>query len=61
MKSVVVAGGDLFHLALTYLGDATQWNRIAQANSLRDPVITGVATLKIPDKNAKDTGGILQI
>jgi len=28
---ITVAGGNLYQLALQYLGDATQWNRIAQA------------------------------
>ena len=41
MKTVTVAGGNLFALALEHLGDATQWNRIAQANGLIDPFVTG--------------------
>jgi len=55
MKTITVAGGDLFRIALEQLGDATQWNRIAQANGMgADYVITGIVTLKIPpvDKNA---------
>lgn len=54
MKTVTVAGGNLFALALEHLGDATQWNRIAQANGLLDPFLNGTATLKVPavDKNA---------
>lgn len=59
MRTVVVSGGDLYHLALQYLSDGTQWNRIAQANNLLDPVITGTVTLKIPSVNAQLTGGIL--
>jgi nucleoid-associated protein YgaU len=54
MKTVTVAGGNLFALALEHLEDATQWNRIAQANGLIDPFLGGPMTLKIPavDKNA---------
>lgn len=54
MKTITVAGGNLFALALEHLGDATQWNRIAQANGLLDPMVTGTAALRIPadDKNA---------
>ncbi len=59
MQTVVVSGGDLYHVALKYLNDATQWNRIAQANNLLDPVITGTATLIIPAVNPQLTGGIL--
>ena len=58
MKTITVAGGNLYQLALEHLGDATQWNRIAQANGLIDPVINGVVTLKIPQKDASQTGGV---
>lgn len=58
MQTVVVAGGDLFHLALKYLGDSTQWSRIAQLNGLYDPLINGVVTLKIPDPDPTKTGGV---
>ena len=56
---VTVSGGDMYRLALQYLGDGTQWNRIAQANGLLDPVITGTVTLKIPAPNSLLTGGVL--
>jgi len=55
---ITVAGGNLFQLAAKYLNDATQWIRIAQANSLIDPVITGVQTLVIPPVDASAGGGI---
>lgn len=67
MKTVTVSGGDLFHLALAQLGDATQWNRIAQANANPaggppiDPVISGIVTLNIPSVNPLLTGGVLVI
>ena len=60
IKSVQVAGGNLFALAAQYLGDATQWNRIAALNGLTDPMITGTITLLMPPVNANaGNGGIL--
>lgn len=59
MRTMTVSGGNLYALALSYLGDATQWNRIAQANGLLDPVIVGVVTLNIPSEKPSATGGIL--
>lgn len=57
-QSVVVAGGNLFALAAKYLNDATQWIRIAQANQLADPQLSGVQTLIIPPVNPGAGGGI---
>ncbi len=57
MKTIMVAGGNLFALAAKYLNDATQWNRIAAANGLTDPVLNGVTTLVIPAVNASAGGG----
>ena len=59
---VTIAGGNLFSLAAEYLGDATQWNRIARYNNLWDPMIVGTVTLWMPpvDANAGN-GGILGI
>jgi hypothetical protein len=65
MRQVTVTGGDLYHVALQYLGDATQWNRIAQANPNpaggppMDTIISGVVTLNIPAMNPLAGGGIL--
>lgn len=59
MKTVTVAGGNLFALALEHLGDATQWNRIAQANGLIDPFVTGPMALRIPARDASAGGGVL--
>lgn len=58
--SVQVSGANLFVLAAQYLGDATQWNRIAQANGLTDFLVVGTTTLVLPpyDQNAGN-GGIL--
>jgi hypothetical protein len=59
MRTVVASGGDLYHLALQYLGGADQWNRIAQANNLLDPLLVGTVTLQIPSVNAALGGGVL--
>ena len=58
MKTIVIAGGSLFQIAATQLGDATQWIRIAQFNNLADPMLSGVTTLLIPDPNPNAGGGI---
>lgn len=66
MQSVIVAGGNLYALALKYLGDATQWNRLALTNQavlapnggVPDPMITGIVTLQIPVVNSDASGGI---
>ncbi len=57
-KIIIVAGGDLFSLAAQYLGDATQWIRIAQANRISDPVLQGVNRLVIPPVDPTAGGGI---
>ncbi|MCB5944116.1 LysM peptidoglycan-binding domain-containing protein [Acidocella sp. KAb 2-4] len=58
-RIVVVAGGNLFALAAKYLNDATQWIRIAQANQLSDPVLSGVMTLVIPPVDSAAGGGVV--
>ena len=47
-KQVTVSGGNLYQHAAVYLNDATQWVRLAQANGLTDPMLTGTVTLTIP-------------
>ncbi len=49
MRTLTVAGGNLFRIAAEQLGDATQWIRIAQLNAIADPMLTGLVTLRIPD------------
>lgn len=59
--SLSLASANLFQLAAQYLGDATQWNRIAALNSFTDFQVTGLTTpILIPpyDANAGN-GGIL--
>ena len=58
VKSVTVAGDNLFRIAASYLGDATQWIRIAELNKISDPMLTGLTTLLIPDTDPKSGGGI---
>ena len=58
MKSVTVAGDNLFRIAASYLGDATQWIRIAELNKISDPMLTGLTTLLIPDTDPESGGGI---
>jgi hypothetical protein len=61
-KTITVTGADisLFHVALRYLGDATEWITIATANGLADPMISGTMTIKIPSPNPAPSGGIPQ-
>lgn len=62
LKTIQVAGGNLFAIAASELGDATQWNRIARLNGLTDPMIVGVVTLKIPPvSSTAGNGGILGV
>ena len=58
MKTVTVAGGNLFQIALEQLGDATQWDRIAILNGMVDPFLTGIVTLKIPQADPNAGGGV---
>ena len=59
-QTVTVNGGNLYQLAAQYLGDATQWVRIAVQNGLSDPFIASATpiTLVIPDVNPQATGGV---
>ncbi|MCW3477648.1 hypothetical protein [Limobrevibacterium gyesilva] len=58
MRSITVAGGNLFRIAAEQLGDATQWIRIARLNGLLDPMLTGVVTLKLPERDPGAGGGV---
>lgn len=57
MRTITIAGGNLFRIAAEQLGDATQWIRIAQLNNLSDPMLSGVNTL-LPEKDPNAGGGI---
>jgi L-ascorbate metabolism protein UlaG (beta-lactamase superfamily) len=58
MQVVTVASQTLFQVALTYLGDATQWIRIATLNGISDPWLSGLVTLTIPDQDPSAGGGV---
>jgi hypothetical protein len=58
MRTLTVAGGNLFRIAAEQLADATQWIRIAELNNVSDPMLTGVITLLIPNVNSEAGGGI---
>lgn len=46
--TVTVVNTTLFHVAALYLGDATLWNLIANANGLTDPIVDGTVQLVLP-------------
>lgn len=48
-KQVTVGGGTLFDVAAQNYGDATQWDKIAAANSMNDPVLSGIQTITVPN------------
>jgi hypothetical protein len=58
MRVVTVVGGNLFRVAAEQLGDATQWVRIAEANGLSDPMLSGMVSLRIPAVDPQAGGGI---
>lgn len=59
-QNITVSGGNLYQLAAQYLGDATQWNRIAELNVMTDPFISGTVMLTLPPVDASaGNGGIL--
>ncbi len=60
MTTLTTVGGDLFRIALTQLGDATQWNRIAALNDLSDPVIRSLVILQLPPVDKAAGGGFGQ-
>jgi len=60
MRTILVSGGTLFHLAAAELGDATQWLRIARLNGISDPMIEGVVRLRLPPVDPQAGGGIAE-
>ena len=57
MKTVTLVGGNLFRVAASTLGDATQWNRIARLNGMTDPFFSGLVTLALPETDPNAGGG----
>ena len=58
MQTLTTTGGNLFALACDYLGDATQWNRIASLNNINDPWLNGLFTLTLPAVDPSAGGGV---
>ncbi len=60
MQTITVNGGNLYQIAAQYLGDATQWIRVALQNGLTDPFIevSQPVTIIIPDDDPNATGGV---
>ncbi len=58
MRTIVISGGNLFEIACAYLGDASQWDRVATLNQLADPWLNGLTKLTIP-AGRPATGGSL--
>ncbi len=58
MRTLVTVGGNLFNIAASQLGDATQWVRIAALNNLSDPFLQGVVTITLPEIDPTAGGGI---
>jgi hypothetical protein len=58
MQTLITTGGNLFALACVYLGDATQWNRIASLNNISDPWLNGMFTLVLPAVDPSAGGGV---
>jgi hypothetical protein len=59
IEKITIVSGNLFQVAAQYLGDATQWIRIAQLNRLSDPMIANATTLVLPSIDRTAGGGIV--
>lgn len=46
--TISMAGGNLYRVAADEYGDASQWSKIAEANGITDPQLTGINKLVIP-------------
>ena len=58
---VTAADRTLYHVAASYLGDATQWWRIAQLNGLTDPDLSAFVTpvaLMLPVVDVSQASGV---
>lgn len=55
-KIIRVSGTNLFRIAATELGDATQWYRIAALNNISDPWIVAATEIKIPQAGVSNGG-----
>ena len=58
---VTAADGTLYHVAATWLDDATQWWRIALLNNLTDPDLSGLCApvpLVLPAPDGTQNSGV---
>lgn len=58
---VTAADRTLYHVAAAYLGDATQWWRIAQLNGLSDPDLSAFVSpvpLTLPAVDSSMASGV---
>ena len=58
---VTATDGTLYHVAARWLGDATQWWRIARLNNLTDPDLSGLGApvpLVLPAPDATQGSGV---
>ena len=61
-RTITATADTLFAIAARELGDATQWNRIAEFNQIDDPWIDTAADLRLPHVSAEaGNGGILRV
>ena len=58
MRSVTVTNETLFFIAMQYLGDATLWFTIADLNDIKDPWLSGLRMVRLPD-SAIVVGGVI--
>lgn len=58
-KTVTTGATNLYAVASKEYGDAMAWTRVAQANGLTDPAISGITTLNLPAASGASTGGVL--
>jgi nucleoid-associated protein YgaU len=58
MQTITVVSTTLFQIACQYLGDATQWDRIATLNNISDPWLSGLTTLTLPSTAAPMGGAV---
>ncbi|MDE2302435.1 MAG: hypothetical protein KGK11_07720 [Sphingomonadales bacterium] len=57
--TLTTADTDLYHIAAAAYGDARGWTRIAAANGLSDPTLTGITTLTVPPADGSAFTGVL--
>ena len=54
-QTVTLINANLYQLAAQYYGDPFLWTLIRDANNLNDFIVSGIATLIIPNKSFSNT------